>query len=214
LRWLLADRLMEDPINHAGNWVTDPQGAVDIETREVYALAGLALYQAQCLEHEIVNSLGSAAIVRMLRTKFPVTSSEVTEYRSQVDRVWDENYERTLGQLLDSLRRSGISIPDGLASALRQSLETRNRLVHAYFRERAEAWFDSDGRRSMAEELRAMQEQFKKTDQALHDATSKIRNALGITEEKIDLVGELMKTGASDGEIARAISKPARGNRS
>jgi hypothetical protein len=68
------------------------------ENREVYALAGAALYQAQCLEHEIVNSLGLAAILPYWTTKR--WSKSRAEYEAHVDRIWDENYERTLGQLL------------------------------------------------------------------------------------------------------------------
>lgn len=198
---------MNDPITREESWVTDSKDAEDLETREVYAHAGLALYQAQCLEHEIVNALGIAAIMRILRAKTPVTSSETAEYQAQVDRIWEKNYEHTLGQLLKSLRNSGITIPAHLDADLRQSQEARNWLVHGYFRERAQAWFDSDGRRSMAVELSEMQELFRKTDQVLHEVTSEMRKALRITDEKIELIAELMKSGASDDEIERAIMK-------
>lgn len=192
----------------ASSWVTEPQDAVSMEAREVYAHAGLALYLAQCLEHEIVNSLGVAAIVQMLGKKWPVTSTEIAEYGTQVDHIWDEQFERTLGQLLGSLSKSSVEIPASLDSDLRESLETRNRLVHRYFRERAEAWFQCDGRRAMTEELKMMQEQFRKTDHALHEVTSRIRNACGMTEATIGRVAELMRTGASEQEIERALSKP------
>jgi hypothetical protein len=197
---------MED--TSVGSWVTEPQDAASTETREVYAHAGLALYLAQCLEHEIVNSLGVVAIVRMLSKKWPVTSTEIGEYESQVDQIWDEHFERTLGQLLKSLSKSNVEIPSSLDSDLRESLEMRNRLVHRYFRERAEAWFQRDGKKAMTDELKLMQEQFMKTDHALHEVTSKIRNACGMTEETTTRVAELMKTGASDQEIDQALSKP------
>ncbi len=201
---------MTDPTEDvsAGSWVTEPQDIVSIETREVYANAGLALYLAQCLEHEIVNSLGVVAIVQILGKKWPVTRTEIAEYQSQVDNIWDEHFERTLGQLLKVLNKSNAKISSSLDSDLRESLETRNRLVHRYFRERAEAWFQADGRKAMAEELKAMQEQFKKTDHALHEVTSRIRNACGITEETITRVADLMRAGASEQEIDRALSKP------
>ncbi len=46
------------------DWVTEPEDQDSRETREVYALAGLALYCAQCLEHEIVNVLALSAMLR------------------------------------------------------------------------------------------------------------------------------------------------------
>jgi hypothetical protein len=189
------------------NWVTEPENAEGMESREVYALAGLALYQAQCLEHEIVNTLGLAAIVQIWRTNLPKSTAELAEYRTRVDQIWDENYERTLGQLLLFLRKSGIKIPTSLDSLLRESLQVRNRLVHEYFRERATNWFDADGRGLMADELKTMQALFRNADQSLHQVTAEIRNAIGMTEEKVDLIEKLMKANASEEDISRAISK-------
>lgn len=190
-----------------GTWVSAPEDAKSIETREVYAHAGVALYLAQCLEHEIVNSLGLAEIVRIWRSNIPQSAGELAAYRTRVDEIWDENYEHTLGQLLNRFRKSGISIPTSLDSLLRESLQVRNRLVHEYFRERAKDWFDADGRRAMANELETMQALFRKTDYTLHEVTAKIRNAFGMTEDKVNLVGELMKANASEEDIDRAITE-------
>jgi hypothetical protein len=188
-------------------WVSAPEDAVGIETRELYAHAGVALYLAQCLEHEIVNSLGLAEIVRIWRTNRPQTASELAEYRTRVDQIWDENYEHTLGQLLNLLRRSNIAIPQSLDSLLRESLQVRNRLVHQYFRERAKDWFEADGRRAMANELKTMQSLFSRADHTLHEVTAKIRRAFGMTEDRVNFIGELMKANATEEEIDRAISE-------
>jgi hypothetical protein len=187
------------------SWVTAPDNMEGIENREVYALAGAALYQAQCLEHEIVNSLGLAAILPYWTTKR--RSKSRAEYEAHVDRIWDENYERTLGQLLRSLRQSGFAIPTTLDSLLRESLEKRNYLVHSYFRERAKDWFTPEGRRSMAAELKSMQELFRKADHALHDVTSKMYSAIGVTEEKVTAIADLMLADANDEEIDKVLSK-------
>jgi hypothetical protein len=192
---------MDDRI---GSWVTAPSDAESIEIREVYALAGAALYQAQCLEHEIVNSLGLSAVLPFWTTKRPRSRAE---YEARVDQVWDENYERTFGQLLKSLRQSGIAIPATLDSLLRESLGRRNRLVHRYFRERANDWFNPEGRRSMAAELKSMEELFREADQALHDVAAKIRAVVGITESKIKAIADLMEANASDEEIDRVLSE-------
>ena len=196
-----------DKTNPPTSWVTEPEDDEGREAREVYAWAGLALYSAQCLEHEIVNTLGLVKIVPIFRAKRPMTRDEITQYQAEVDHIWDEEFQKTLGILVSSLNGSGIKIPASLDSDLRESLRLRNRLVHRYFRERAETWFSSGERRSIAEELRAMQEQFVKTDGALHQITSKLRNAVGMTDDKIHLIVELTKAGASEEEIERAISK-------
>jgi hypothetical protein len=205
----LADKQRRNPNENmvTNTWVSAPEDAKSIEMREVYAHAGLALYLAQCLEHEIVNSLGLAEIVRIWQTNRPQSGGELAAYRTRVDEIWDENYERTLGQLMNLLRKSNIAIPVNLDSLLRESLQVRNRLVHEYFRERAKDWFESDGRQAMANELENMQELFKKTDHTLHEVTAKIRNAFGMTEDKVNLVGDLMKANASEEDIDRAISK-------
>jgi hypothetical protein len=189
-----------------GDWVTAPEDAAGQESRELYALAGLAFYHAQTLEHEIVNTLGLGEIIRLWKVRIPKSNDEITEYRTRVDEIWDENYERTLGQLLGSLRQSGIVIPAGLDSLLRDGLKTRNRLVHSYFRERAQAWFDAEGRRSMAKELTEMSELFRNADSTLHEATANIRKRMGMTDEKVNALAERMKTATSEEEMENAIS--------
>jgi hypothetical protein len=189
-----------------GDWVTAPEDAESQECRELYAFAGLAFYFAQCLEHEIVNTLGTGEIIRLLRVKVPKSSAELTDYRARIDQIWDENYERTLGQLLRSLHQCGIAITASLDSLLRESLEARNRLVHSYFRERARAWFDAEGRRSMATELKAMGELFRNADHTLHQATANIRKRMGMTDEKVNLVAERMKTATTEEEMENVIS--------
>jgi hypothetical protein len=187
------------------DWVSIPNDVEGIENREIFALAGSALYQAQCLEHEIVNSLGLSAILPHWTTaKKPVPR---TEYFARVDQVWGENYELTLGQLLNSLRQSGITVPANLDSLLRESLKQRNCLVHRYFRERANDWFTPEGRRAMAEELKTMEELFRTADRELHNVTSSMSNSIGLTDEKIEAIAELMAANANDEEINKVLAK-------
>ncbi|MGH7812631.1 MAG: hypothetical protein ACREQI_01330 [Candidatus Binataceae bacterium] len=190
----------------ATEWVTEPKDKDDAETREVYAHAGLALYLAQCLEHGIVNSLVLAQMEE-LHAKLPAARGRITDYKADMDRLWNEEFQKTFGQLINSLSSTGIKIPRSLESDLRESLRLRNQLVHHYFRDRADSWFSSDGRRSMAEELKAMREHFVKTDRTLHEVTSNIRAHFGMTDEKIDFIAELMKIGTSEEDIERAIAK-------
>jgi hypothetical protein len=187
-----------------GSWVTFPEDSESVETRELYALAGLALYSAQCLEHEVVNSLGLLAILPYWTTKRPKSRAE---YKAHVEQIWSENYERTFGQLLKGLQQSGIAIPAALDSLLRASLEKRNQLVHRYFRERAKHWFNPEGRSSMAVELKAMDELFRETDRALHDVSATGWSIMGLTEAKIAAITELMLADASDEQIDKVLSE-------
>jgi hypothetical protein len=198
------ERINTMPNDRVGSWVTTPSDAESIEIREVYAVTGAALYQAQCLEHEVVNSLGLAAILPFWTTKRPRSRAE---YTARVDQIWNDNYERTFGQLLKALRQSGTTIPATVDSLLRESLERRNRLVHRYFRERANDWFTPEGRRSMADELKTMDELFRKADEALHDVSAKIRVRIGLTDAKITAIADLMAANASDEEIDKVLSK-------
>lgn len=184
-------------------WLSAQETAENVEMQGIYLHAGLALYLAQCLEHEIVNSLGLTAIIQIWRTSKP---KSIDEWEVRVDQIWGENYERTLGKLLQRLRVSGITIPDTLDSDLRDSLKSRNNLVHHYFRVRAKDWFDAEGRRSMADELVAMQGLFQKTDQTLHDLASSMSHSIGVTEETVNLITELMMSHATQEEVDQAIS--------
>jgi hypothetical protein len=179
-----------------GDWVTDPQDDDSRETREVYARAGLALYCAQCLEHEIVNILAIAAMLRRSRQR--TTPEGNQDYEKYIDRVWDEGFRKTLGGLITSLAKSGVKVPPDVRDELIRSLDTRNHLVHAFFREKAEAWFEPDGRRVMAEELKEMREQFVKTDRSLHALTEPLRVARGFSDRIVERYVELRKQGVSE----------------
>ena len=122
------------------------------------------------------------------------------EYDKYIDNIWDEGFRKTLGALIVSLRNSGLRVPADLQGDLGRSLDQRNRLVHSFFRERAESWFQPDGRRAMAEELGQMREQFRKTDRALHEVTESLRKARGIPDSVVERYIELRKQGVGEDE--------------
>ncbi len=192
------------------DWVTEPSDDHSRETREVYALAGLALYCAQCLEHETVNALALLALLRRRLSKPATTPQEETEYESYADSVWDQAFRKTLGGLVQSLRKSGLRVPIDLEDDLRRSLDARNRLVHSYFRDRAESWFTPAGRRVMADELAATREQFTRTDRALHELTQPIRAARGITDRALNRYLELRTEGLSENQAMDIVAEEGR----
>src|ERR1700686_2813702 len=81
------------------DWLTVAEDRDNQETREVYALAGLALYMAQVLEHGIVNSLVGIRRIEWLKSKPPGAES----LNLQIDRLWEDNFRLTLGQLIRSI---------------------------------------------------------------------------------------------------------------
>jgi hypothetical protein len=178
------------------DWITEPEDQDSRETREVYALAGLALYCAQCLEHEIVNVLALSAMLRRSLRRPP--EGEEEDYEKYIDKVWDEGFQKTLGGLITSLRKSGVKVPTDLRNELARSLDARNRLVHAFFRERAELWFECYGRHTMADELKEIREQFVSADRALHALTEPLRVARGFSDRVVDRYVELRKRGIGE----------------
>jgi hypothetical protein len=59
----------------------------------------------------------------------------------------------------------------------------------------------------MAEELKRIQVQLKRTIEDFAEATKAIRGSLGITEEMIDEVVEAAKSGATEEEIKEMVRK-------
>jgi hypothetical protein len=170
----------------ATNWVSDPSEKNAKELREVYAHAGLALYCAQCLEHEIVNVLSTLKIADWFITRTELSEAQRLEFENFVDDTWDEAFQQTLGKLIRELAKSGVQIPTNLDSHFLGSLSARNDLAHKFFRSHAWPMMTSEGRRLMFEELRRMQDLFRETDRELHEVTCYVRQKLGITEKAVD----------------------------
>jgi hypothetical protein len=192
------------------DWVTEPEDDDSRETREVFALAGLALYCAQCLEREIVNILSLAAILR--RDKKGTGKDCSQAYEKYIDRVWDEGFRKTLGGLITSVGKVGVKVPPDLRNQLIQSLDTRNHLAHVFFREKAEAWYEPNGKRLMATELTEMREQFVKTDRALHALTEPLRVALGLSDRFVERYAELREQGVTEDRALTIAIDESRAN--
>jgi hypothetical protein len=101
--------------------------------RDTYAHFGLALYQAQVLEHGIVNAMVYARLPDRHRIR-----------RSEIDAFMGRQFEKTLGALLRELEKYVIVRPE-LAADLAKALRMRNHLAHEYFRERAATFMTNEG---------------------------------------------------------------------
>jgi hypothetical protein len=200
------------------DWVKSVGNRVDEETREVYALAGLALYMAQVLEHGVVNAVVAIRQIEWLKSKHLLgqvvgvvggTHPQVVEsLTEQIERLWDDNFGLTLGQLIKSIS-SEVTVDDDLQIALDQSLKARNRLAHRFFREHDINCLNAHGRRFMARELDEMRELFVSTDRLLQPVTDQLWKILGVTPDLVARAAEqsisLAKMRASEAEIERAI---------
>lgn len=194
------------------DWVTQPLDLGSQEAREVYALAGLALYNAQCLEHQIINILMVVAEIKTLtkiRKQPAPHTKEVAKYQSYIDDLWDETFRKTLGVLIKSLRETGVTLPPEIEGDLHRCHDERNRLVHRYFRERAAPFQTSAGRRAMAEELTGMLDLFAKTDRALEELTKPFQEALGVTDCRADRCVTQLEDAASADRIAAVVAEDA-----
>ena len=95
------------------------------QIREVYARFGVAIYYAQCLERQL-------AII--LATKYGPGPTRISQ--SDFDRIIDDLFSKTLGQLVSEIRRAA-ELSDDEGERLKKALEKRNWLAHRYFWDRA-----------------------------------------------------------------------------
>lgn len=152
------------------------------QTREVYAKYGLAMYFAQCFETGLVNLL----VALKLKNKDKIT-------RSDIDPFMEENYEKTLGKLISSLKQA-MKISEGLEADLKELLDIRNYLAHRYFRVKAIDFMKKDGRQHMLSELKCFISKLESGDKKIESITAVICQRYGITDEIISkMIADLLK---------------------
>jgi hypothetical protein len=184
------------PLPH---WVTRPTESDDQESREIYALAGLALYMAQVLEYGLSHCLVLLDITRVIEAKQRFGDYE--QYEKYLDTLEEGNFKRTLGALVEPINSTGVPIPEGLKDNLVECLTIGNRLAHRFFREHATDFFRPEGRTVMAQELVQMRALFEATDQQLEPIVVSLQAALGVSEEAENEFVAMMEEGVSESEI-------------
>jgi hypothetical protein len=149
-------------------------GHESYQVKEVFAYFELAMYQAQCLE----RGLGIA-----LATVYGPGPKKIT--KAQYDELLESNFQKTLGELVNRIRRS-VKIPGKLENTISEALKERNRLAHNYFWEKAVAFTKEDGRQTMIEELREIADFLEATDSELSAIVLQFGEKHGITKETMD----------------------------
>ena len=152
------------------------------QTREVYAKYGLAMYLAQCLETGLVNLL----VYLEVKDGDKINGMDI-------DSFMEENYEKTLGRLINSLKQE-TEISEKLETELKELLEIRNCLAHRYFRVKAIDFMEKDGRQHMLAELESFISKLQNGDKKIDSIISVMREQYGITDEIIsDEVENLLR---------------------
>ena len=95
------------------------------QIREVFATYGLAMYQAQCLEKQLVVVLSGP---------YSPTPDKLT--RGRIDDLMDTNLEQTFGALAKEVK-SRTTLPTDTDEKLDRAVEDRNWLAHHYWWDRA-----------------------------------------------------------------------------
>ena len=166
--------------------------------KAVYAHFGLAMFCAQCLEHEVVNTL---TLLELLARKATIRTR--AEWEAAVDSIMDNHFEHTLGKMIKDLKQL-TTVPPTLEAMLGEALRARNWLAHDYFRERATDFMTPPGREGMIDELEQPQDMFRMADRTLHATYDAVRTRYGVTDAKIQEEWERQVTDAKAGTVPRS----------
>ena len=150
------------------------------QIRETSARYGRSMYFAQVLEHGLANTIVTARLAARTR---PVAWSR-TEWEGIIDGLFEVHFEKTMGQLLMTLRTL-VNVSTKLERLLYEALKTRNHLAHSFFRIRSNEGMSWNGRDAMIAELDAYTDLFIEADRLLEDALRPLREPLGITDEAL-----------------------------
>ena len=158
--------------------------------KTVYANFGLAIYWAQCLEHQIVNSM----VIMDLLPNFAWKSKTREQWHQENDQYNEAQFAKTLGRLIKDLKNL-TSVPQELESKFADCLQRRNFLAHHYFRERAVEFMSSEGRDKMISELENDVALFQAADQQLYSLVEPLNLKFGLTPKAIEsAMQELLKS--------------------
>lgn len=172
-------------------WPADDEDAVQI--REVYSRYGLAMYQAQVLEHGMVNAV---IIARMLPTMRQHPDRAAWEIA--FDRAYDSELAKTFGNVLRAL--GALNLPEEVLERLHAAKSERDRFAHRFFREHDENFLGRAGRTKMIAECEDAIEIFSAIDADLEEYIRPQRERHGITSDWIErhLAAALAAANADD----------------
>lgn len=168
---------------------TDPD---DEQVREVYARYGLAMFQAQVLEHGMVNALLVLSLMPTIRT-----FKDRAAWEAAFDRFYDVELGRTFGNMLKRLETLD-GFPPGLLAQLRAAKFQRDHLAHRFFREHDLDFMTSEGRTRMIAECEELIVLFQELDREVEAFAAPERERFGITAEWVNEHVRLMMVEATE----------------
>lgn len=135
---------------------------------DLYAQFGIAAEKAQTLELEAGN------FVLTYLGLFFKPGQITEEQRGFLSSLVDDMNHKTFGRLLKSIR--GLATFDqSFLATVESALKRRNYLTHHFFRSHNFAIYSEEGRRSMIEELRKIQEEFNRAHAILSAASGALQ---------------------------------------
>lgn len=143
--------------------------------RETFARYGKAMYEAQVLEHGIVNLVATHNLKARREA-----GQRFSPY--QIEALWDAEFVKTFGKLLKVVGEA-LDVPTDLRELLRRALKIRNWLAHDFFRDHAYEILTTEGRRTMIGEADEAGRLFARVDEALETFLKPIALKLGVTDE-------------------------------
>jgi hypothetical protein len=144
------------------------------QKRDTYAYYGLAMYTAQVFEHEVVNLLVLARIVRAAEKAEDILSDP-----------WEQRFRDTLGQLFKRLKPY-LAHDQQLLKDIEEGVRVRNHLAHSYWRVHDEDFLSIRGRAEMITELIEIRDMFADLDERLTRVSKPLRESLGLTDVRIN----------------------------
>lgn len=156
--------------------------------RLIYAYFGLAIYWCQCLEETFSILLWTNRIFQ----KKAKTNKEVNDI---IDAF--ENSKRTMGLLLNEVKNC-YKIPQDKINDLNAILESRNYLIHKYFKLEIQKVYSDSGRKEMIKYFCDFIDKTKLIDDQLKTYYKNYTDRLGLTEEKINMMVTKMKDEEQD----------------
>lgn len=155
----------------------------DGKTRLIYAYFGLAIYFAQCLEQTFINM-----------TWLNRVSKKKAKFQNEINEIIDaiESSKKTMGALIHEVKIE-YSLPENLETDLKKVLDTRNYLVHKFFKEQIQKFHTELGKKEMLKYFCDFIDDSKKVDNELNNYYSHYTQKLGLTEERIRELIEALK---------------------
>ena len=160
------------------------------DEREIFARYGLAMFMAQVLEHEIVNTL---TVLQKLPTRESIKDADA--WAISVDEFMDAQHANTFGTMLKAMEKTGL-VPDDVMQDLKVCRSDRDFLAHNFFRHYANGFMSHSGRQEMLDRVDQARQRFSAVNVALERFKLPLMERFGITQEALDheyeqLVSEL-----------------------